>query len=112
MVRHGRCWTTSDRHTTVSDAVHFARRSTASAREPRPHLEPGSGTVPQRPGHGGATLKPVFLADSRSPPQGWPLWLSADHFRSFTELEKIEELEPWRTIRALTSFKRIGWITW
>jgi len=34
------------------------------------------------------------LADSRSPPQGWPLWLSADPYRSFTELEKIEKMTP------------------
>ena len=54
-----------------------------------------------RSGTDDAGLGTVAEASSRSSwptlalhPQGWPLWLSADMFSSFTELEKIEELPP------------------
>ena len=73
-------------------SAHLPERATAFSSEPVP--QPAVGNRSRRPRHGGGSLKPVILADSRSPPQGWPLWLSADMFSSFTELEKIEKLPP------------------
>ena len=92
MVWCGRRWSTSYRQIHRHSPAHLPNAKIRSPVSLFPN--PRSGTD-----HAG--LGTVAEASSRSSwptlalhPQGWPLWLSADIFSSFTELEKIEELPP------------------
>src|SRR5262245_22292127 len=116
MVRHGRCWTTSDRQhhrpcrrSLIPPYWTLLFAQSWLDHEPCPLSARGTN-------HEG--LGSVAEASSRSSwptlalhPRGGHWWLSATTHSPITELEKIEKMPLWGTLGALTSFKRLGFVT-
>jgi hypothetical protein len=109
MVRHGRCWSASDRQ---HHRPRRARRAGARCARRRPESP--------NPRMGSGSRRPFTVAEASSR-SSWPTLalhprgghgsLSASPSRRFTQLEKIDKMTDRGTLGTLTSFQRLVRLT-
>jgi hypothetical protein len=112
MVRHGRCWTASDRQ-------HHRPRMVPPVRHAR--RRPTAGIPPTRDGEQRSGSRRPFTVAEASSRSSWPTlalhprgghcWLSATPSRRFRELEKIDRMADRGTLGAMTSFQSLARLT-